>query len=233
MLEIAVTNLNINRAEALRYLRLPQGLDEHMLPADIIQQLDEAEQAVLQAAEPRFVWREFALEHTPGGISLGNTALVLPGSDIARLLNQSSTCLLLAATLGLACDELIRRTEPVDMSRALMLDAFASAAVENLCDQVQAQLANYYAAKQLYITDRFSPGYGNLPIGLQKPLCAALNAQRRIGLTVSNSGILLPRKSVTAVMGLSPTPTDHRQHNCSTCNMQAACPYKKAGKLCD
>lgn len=231
---IAIDGLKIDHAEALRYLRLPPAMTRRDLSADILRQLNEAEQAVLQAAEPRFAWREFAISQTAAGLSLDRTALTLPGADIARLLESSPSCLLLAATLGLAVDELIRRAEITDMSRALMLDAFASAAVEALCDQVQAALAAKYAEKRLYLTRRFSPGYGDLPLDLQQPFCATLDCRRQIGLTVSASGILLPRKSVTAIIGLKAEPPAPRQttHNCAECNMRDACPYRRAGQTC-
>lgn len=230
MQPITVTQLNIDRAEALRYLRLPAHMSEADLPPDIATQLNAAEAAVLAAAQPRFTWRSFAITgRSDAGVQLLGTSLVLPGADIAELLAGCPGCVIMAATLGQTVDDLIRRTQPQDMAQALMLDALASAAVENLCDQIQEQLAAQFAQDKLYLTSRFSPGYGDLPIALQKPLCATLDSQRRIGLSVSQSGILLPRKSVTAIMGQSPTPptTGHTCGSCATCNMRDRCPYKK------
>ena len=57
-----------------------------------------------------------------------------------------------------------------------------------------------------FLTDRFSPGYGDFPMESSKDLVGLLDAGRRIGLTVSQSGILIPRKSVTAVLGVSDRP---------------------------
>lgn len=228
MSDLAIDKLTVNRAEALRYLRLPTHLSEQELPDNIRANLDRAENAVLQAAQPRFTWREFVIDRTEEGVRLNTTALTLVGEDISSLLANCSSCIVLAATLGLSCDDLIRRTEPVDMAYALMLDAFAGAAVENLCDQVQTALAERFAKKNLFLTRRYSPGYGDLPITTQKPLCAALDTARRIGLTVSASGILIPRKSVTAIIGLSATPPpEHATHDCANCNMRDHCPYRK------
>ena len=223
---IKITELHINRAETLRYL--------HILgqaPTEILTDLAYAEQQLLQTAQPRFIWQEFSLQKAEE-ITLQGTNLTLPGADITKLLQDADRCVLLAATLGLVVDELIRRTEVTDMSRALMLDACASAAVENLCDQVQQQLVEQFAAQGDYLTDRFSPGYGDLPLSLQKPLCATLNSQRLIGLTVSSSGILLPRKSVTAIIGISNRPQAKRPSGCATCNLSATCPFRKVGQNC-
>lgn len=230
MQAVTISQLYIDRAEALRYLRLPAHMTEADLPPDIAAQLDKAEAAVLQAAQPRFVWRSFGITgHSTAGIQLSGTSLVLPGADIAGLLAGSKSCIIMAATLGQAVDDLIRRTQALDMAQALMLDAFASAAVEDLCNQVQRLLTAMSAQDGLHLSRRFSPGYGDLPITLQKPLCTTLNTQRCIGLSVSHSGILLPRKSVTAIMGQSPTPAPHGHTcgSCATCNMRSTCPYKK------
>lgn len=235
MHNFVVEQLNIDHAEALRYLHLPAQLSEDSLPDDIRAALAAAEDAVLKAAQPRLIWREFAItERDAAGVHLAGTTLLLPGDDIAQLLAGCDKCILLAATLGHAADELIRRAEPVDMAQALMLDALSGAAVENLCDQLQAALAKHYQLNEphsngLHLTMRYSPGYGDLPLSLQRALCATLDTTRRIGLSVSASGILLPRKSVTAVIGLSPAPTAAKAgcHSCDICNMRDNCPYKR------
>ena len=84
----------------------------------------------------------------------------------------------------------------------------------------------------LLLTDRFSPGYGDLPLKLQIGLCAALNTSRRIGLTVTPSLILVPRKSVTALLGIADRPKTLRKRGCEVCGMFLHCPYRKEGVVC-
>lgn len=224
--ELIIEELRPNRAEVLRYLRLPQGATP---PAELAAALDAAEAELLAAAEPRFVWRRFGISRTAAGIELAASGVLLPGRDIAGLLHDAAGCLLLAATLGVTADNLIRRAETADISRALLLDALASAAVENLCDQVQNWLTQKFAGDMLFLTDRFSPGYGDLPLAMQRPLCQLLDAGRQIGLTVSRSDLLLPRKSVTAVIGLCPSPQPHRTDKCAACPARDNCPYRQSG----
>lgn len=225
---LSIAHLSIDRAEVLRYLRLPAHMSEADLSGDITAQIAAAEEAVLAAAEPRFVWREFDITPSPNGILLNGTALELPGLDIAALLAGCRKCLLIAATIGQAAENLIRRAQAQDMAEAIMLDAAAGSAVENLCDNLQAALAAHYAESGLFLTDRYSPGYGDLPLTVQRPFCATLDTARRIGLTVNTGGILLPRKSVTAIIGLADTPRTRQRtcHGCATCNMRETCPYK-------
>lgn len=230
--EIPAQSLLIDKAEALRYLRHPAPPDAKLAAA-----LEEAAEAVRAAAAPRFVLHSFPIEsHNP--LKLTGTNLRLTGAAIEGLLAPAPVCLLMAATLGAQADELIRRSQLRDMARALLLDAAASCAIENLCDQLQNQIqirCTNNKAAQYRLTRRFSPGYGDLPLDTSAPLCAALDTPRRIGLTVSRSGLLLPRKSVTAIIGLVPVTVPvgpGQNHDCSVCSMTATCPYRKSGQGC-
>jgi hypothetical protein len=227
--DIIIDKLHINRDEVLRYLHY----NGQEIPPEINDMLAAAEAEILQTTEPRFVYDIFQLDKSDdSAIALQGTGLALPGQDMQKLLHDSASCLLMAATLGRAVDDLIRRTELKDMSKALMLDACASSAIENLCDQLQNALTHQLAEQRLFLTDRFSPGYGDLPITCQKPFCATLDCTRRIGLSVSASGLLLPRKSVTAIIGLADKPQAHRGRSCDTCNLAATCPFRKNNRTC-
>lgn len=226
--EMQIERLQIDRAEVLRYLRWYSPAES--LPPEMSGQISRAENDILAAAQPRFVYKCFALEKAADEVRLAGSSLVLAGQDIACLLQNAENCLLLAATLGGGVDGLIRRAEICDVSRALLLDACASAAVENLCEQLQNKLREYLQKQAVFLTARFSPGYGDLPLGCQAQFCATLDTVRSIGLTVSQSGLLLPRKSVTAVIGLlKEPPVDAQlnfQHNCAACRLKN-CPYRK------
>ena len=84
----------------------------------------------------------------------------------------------------------------------------------------------------LYLTDRFSPGYGDLPLSLQPGLCAVLDAERRVGIHVTSSFLMNPGKSVTAVIGLADKPQMARIRGCAWCVMRNTCTLRKGGKSC-
>ena len=84
----------------------------------------------------------------------------------------------------------------------------------------------------MYLTDRFSPGYGDLPISLQDSFLRLVDAQKQIGLTVTTTHILTPRKSVTAIIGLANQPQNKRFRGCAYCSMFETCAFRKAGKTC-
>ena len=83
-----------------------------------------------------------------------------------------------------------------------------------------------------FVTGRFSPGYGDLPIDLQRDLLALCDAPRRIGLSATPSNLLTPGKSVTALLGISAHPVSGRARGCGTCRLSADCPYRKRGTHC-
>ena len=174
----------------------------------------------LSQIEPRAVVRPFAL--LPNG-ELENTSFRPQGKDVPTMLATCQKAVLLAATLGASSERLLLREQTKDAADALILDAVLSAAIEAVCDQLEAQWRDRLAKNGLLLTDRFSPGYGDMPIAQSKEICEVLNTGRAIGLTVSQSGILMPRKSVTAIMGISNTAVQRRPKGCEGCSARTTC----------
>ena len=208
-------------SEALRYLGVKQSP-----PPDLFQQVEQACARLLPHCRPRYVWRQIAKADLP---ALG---LDLPGEDIHTLLRDCETVVLFALTLGEGAELLIRRAGLRSPTDALVLDACASAACEAACDQLQAMLEGQLCKEGLHPTDRFSPGYGDLPLTVQKPLLELLDAQRRCGITLSPTLIMTPRKSVTAILGVSRTPINREKRSCTGCPAHESCAYRKTGGHC-
>ena len=219
---ITLTQLNMD--EALRYMGCPP---ERADPATRSLTEDCARE-LLAAVRPRWTWRDFDLSFEDGGVRLGG--LLLPGEDLKAHLSGCSKGVLFCATLGMEADRLIRRYESVDVARAFALDCCAAAAVEQVCDGIEEELQGRYPG--CWFPFRFSPGYGDLPLTLQGELLELLDASRRVGLTASASHILLPRKSVTALMGVAHQPIDRTKRSCLACPAREGCAYRKAGGHC-
>ena len=157
-------------------------------------------------------------------------SLLLPGEDLRTHLKGCERAALFCATLGAGADALIRRAESGDMARALALDCAAAAAVEEVCDQIELELQAMFPGCS--VPFRYSPGYGDLPLTLQGDLLALLDAPRRVGLTASASNILLPRKSVTAILGIAQSPIERKNRSCLGCPAHGGCQYRKSGGHC-
>lgn len=217
---------SLNRAEAFRYMGHKGG----EIPENINALADECEGKLLAAIRPNYVWRVFDIEETGGGISVSGTSLVLTGRDITEHLRGCERCALMCATLSIGADSVIRAYESAEMEKAVIADCLASAAIEQVCDiaecEIQAAVGDYH------YTWRFSPGYGDLPLELQRQFIEVLQAQKRIGVTVTDSLILIPRKSVTAVMGISENEIPKGRRGCGSCNMRDRCEFRKRGTHC-
>ena len=219
---ITLNQLNID--EVLRYMGChPDRAD----PATRALAEDCAAQ-VLQTVTPRWTWRVFDLTFETGGVRMGG--LLLPGEDLRTHLKGCERAALFCATLGAGADALIRRAESGDMARALALDCAAAAAVEEVCDQIELELQALFPGCSFPF--RYSPGYGDLPLTLQGDLLALLDALRRVGLTASASNILLPRKSVTAILGIAQSPIERKSRSCLGCPAHDGCQYRKSGGHC-
>ena len=213
----------IDRNEALRYLGYRGGA----LPDGAVAAVERCERLLMDMARPRAVWRQFAL--TPDG-TLTGTGFRPAGEDIRAHLAGCDRVILMAATLGAEVEALLRRTQVTSLADAVTLDACASAAIENVCDNLCADIAMELVP--LYLTERFSPGYGDLPLSQQGELFRVLDVTRRIGVTLTDSGLMLPQKSVTAILGVSANPVSKRQGGCAACSMKETCVYRKEGKTC-
>jgi len=218
----------INRTEVLRYL----GHSGGALDAQVEAQLDQAQGMILNLAEPRSVYGVFSLNRDGDVLRLQGTNVALGGEDILVHLAGADQCALLAVTLGAPIEAAIRRAQVADMALAVVLDATADAAVEQVCDGLQFEIAEWAKSENLHLTSRFSPGYGDMPLSQQRDICDLLNTVRRIGVSVTSQYILTPRKSITAVCGLYRGQIAGKWTGCSACLAIDNCILRKAGNTC-
>lgn len=206
----------LNRNEAIRYL----GGSGIQMNEQMKSLMDECEKMVLEKAAPKYLYIELDLPCDE----------IMGGNDIANHLDGCEKAILMCATLGTEIDKLIRISQISDMAKAVVLDSFSSVAVEQVCNKIDEIIAEKYDG--YYMTFRFSPGYGDYPISLQQDFLRMLDAPRKIGLTTNENFLLMPTKSVTAVMGLSKNPIERKKRGCAICNMRGKCRFRKNGEHC-
>lgn len=144
--------------------------------------------------------------------------------SLAEHLAGCSEAFLFAATLGTDVDQLLRRYSRVRVSRAAILQAASAAMVEAWCDICQEQLQEQLDG--LFLRPRFSPGYGDLSLDFQQPLLNYLEAGKRIGLGLTDSMLMTPSKSVSAIIGLTEDKKSCAVHRCAACG-KLDCPFRK------
>ena len=214
----------LDRAEALRYLAIARP------DAGSLEAIEPVAAGLEAALTPRFTFAAFPVRHTPEGEALLGSGLVLPGEMAKMMLRDCTDAVLLLCTLGAGFEARLRAASARDMAQAAMLDACGSAYVEAGCEEAEKAIAARFPGKHL--TDRFSPGYGDLPHTLQPALCAALDSQRRLGVTVTESLLMVPMKTVSAVIGLADTPQPARVRGCAFCARRETCTFRKGGSAC-
>ncbi len=206
----------INRSEALRFMKYggePTG--------EFLKLLETCEREVASAASPAFTYKVFETSEAQA---------FLEGKDVRCHLEGCDRVILLGATLGIGIDRYISRLQVTDITCAMIADAVASAFIEEYCKEVDALLSKEFEPS--FLTWRFSPGYGDYPIEYQKEILRVIEAQKRIGLHLTDSFMLLPVKSVTAVIGVSKTPVKKEKQNCAVCNLRDTCTFRKEGEHC-
>lgn len=218
----------LDRSEVFRRLGCgPAAPDERTQ-----RQIDACEAELLAAAEPRGVFRRLALRWDGGTPLVADAGWRLEGQDIALHLARCHSVLLLAVTLGVGVDRLLQRAGAGELFRAVALDAVASAAAEAAAEAGEREAVRLCRDGEFH-TGRFSPGYGDLPIAGQRELLALLDAPRSIGLTATRDALLVPRKSVTALIGVADVPVRGRLAGCGNCRLREKCEYRKRGTTCE
>ena len=215
--------MEVNRKEVERYLgyRGLTTIDEKMQSVieDCIREMEEA-------MTPRCIYKTFPIEWD--GESCEFAGIRVEPGNLTRNLKGCKEIVMLAVTIGPGADRLVKRSEIRDMLKAYTYQAVGAAAVEAWCDEVNERIKQEATDKELYARPRFSPGYGDFPLEVQKDFERILEMPKSIGVSLSESLLMTPTKSITAVIGLSDKATDCHRAGCEECNMHETCEYSRA-----
>ena len=182
-----------DETEILRYALLPSFAPR---PEEL--PLEECLKAAKGAARCRAVWRRYPLEGDGGILDLGFART--DSKDLRRHLEGCEEILLFACTAGAEMDRRIARAKLQSPAKGLLMHAIGAQQVEGGCDRLCGRLAERFPDRQL--TDRFSPGYGDLPLALQRNVMDARDCGQILGITLTDSLLMTPSKSVTAIIGM-------------------------------
>jgi hypothetical protein len=181
----------VNRKEVLRYAGC-RVADENLLKL-----LDEALQEALPVLAFKLCFSELLVNISGDICDFG--AFSVSSKDLAKNLSGCEKMLIFGATLGVGIDRLITKYAKISPSTALMLQAVGAERIEALCDAFCKQIE---MEKGFALRPRFSPGYGDLKLSVQADIINLLEAPKKIGLTLNNSLLMSPTKSVTAFVGI-------------------------------
>lgn len=211
----------ISRKEIFRYL----GYGSHEPDERTARLVEECVNELEQIADIRILKREFPLMIGANGIIEGGCFL----TDSRNLLKNLGGCgqvLVMAVTLGPEVDRRLSRYGKLDMAKAVVMQAAAAAMIEACCNRSFLVWREEYQKKGLYLRPRFSPGYGDFPLSCQQGILDGLEAGKRIGITLTDGGLMMPSKSVTAVIGISRIPGTCEAEGCEACEKKD-CIYRR------
>ena len=221
--------LSVDRFEVLRYL----GFRGQAVSDELDRRLDELVARAIAVARPRGALRSFRVARRGGDlVELEGTTLSLRGRDIARHLSDAVEVVVFAVTLGAGTERELSFLSATDSLAQVVVDSASSTLVERAADAANARAVAYGAERGLHASSRFSPGYGDMPLESQPEFLAATDATRRLGITLTDSNLMIPTKSVTAVVGLHSTPQPGARSVCSVCQFREFCSLRESGRTC-
>ena len=188
----------------------------------LMQQMDEAETLLFDAADPAFTYEVLDIGSLP-----------IQGVSLAKHLEGCNQIAVMAVTLGPEVDRLINETQEHRIALGVVIDSGASIMAELATNMAEEQIRNEIAEKgPAFMTGRFSPGYGDSPLEMQAEVLQILRAEERLGITLSKGYMMNPSKSITAIMGLADHPVTGRLATCEECVLRDKCQLRKEGMRC-
>lgn len=217
----------VNQQEALRYL----GYSGQNVDAGMHEQLEAQFKLCENVSSTSWIYKIFPVSCQDNSIALTGTTLVLEGQSIVEHLGEAQYCAVMAATCGLSNERELQRQRALGGIQALAFDAAGSALVEAAADACNAAIIAEAHDEGLYTNYRYGPGYGDLSLSIQQNVVKVLEADKVLGISTTESNMLIPQKSITAFVGLFERP-QNMQPTCKRCSFAQYCTLRKKGQTC-
>lgn len=188
-----VTNTVSSECVKLDEIELSRRLNTHTGYTN--QTVQKISRELADIVNYKYVYTLVPIDIKDDYVNLGFTSVT--SKSLSRNLCGCSCAIILATTIGIGVDRCLNKKSLLSTSELFFADALGSAYAESFCDYVNQMLGKEYKLKP-----RFSPGYGDLPIELQEPLLKTLCADKTVGITLDNSFLMTPVKSITAIIGV-------------------------------
>ena len=197
----------VQMVEFLRYSGIPIDAAKRMLAnpdSEESGQVMEKAEKVMALSKGQFSFKVGYLAGVLPRDEDGFPVLPVPqrSENLKKNLKNCEGYVMFAATIGSGIDRFIRRYEVSDPSMGVFFQGYGAERAESLCNLFCEEVKEAAGAKGFKIHPRFSPGFGDLPISVQKDFLERLDASRRLGITLGDSFLMSPSKSVTAFIGL-------------------------------
>ena len=212
----------IRRGEVLRYL----GFGKNCPDVQMQQQIEAVTQEVILNLSCRACFTLCDINVNGQTVDFG--AFRVSSAGLSKNLNGCARAVLFGATVGAGTDRMIAKYGRLSPASAVIAQAVGTEAIESWCDLFCARLSGKLKEEGFSLRPRFSPGYGDFALFHQRDLFRVLACPKQIGVSLTDSLMMTPSKSVTAVIGLSRGRTCRDQNGreaCESCNRREDCAY--------
>jgi len=158
--------------------------------------------------------------------------MILRSKSLCEFLEGADQCVIMSATLGPRIDSRMGILQLTNMSMAYLFDLVCLHYLEMKLDAWESNFRKVVEGESKFLTQRFSPGYGDLPLETQGEVLDYLDAQKRIGIELTGNFLMIPQKSVTAILGISEDPFKRSYSRCDACLRRENC-KTRGGKHCE
>ena len=172
-------------AAIARYMRMGGQVPDGALA----ERVEDLRGLALKVFRPARIWRRVDLP------------LSVESKALARHLASCHAAYLVCGTIGAEFDALQRRVAVTSGADALIVQAIGAAAIEAWMDDVEDEIRQELAPGESLVA-RFSPGYGDFPLDYQRTLLTLLDTPRKIGVSLTDTLLMVPSKSVSAIIGV-------------------------------
>ncbi len=208
----------INMREILRYMGCKEA------SSDILSLIDACLKEVDGKLTYKVCYETFPVKVSSEEVDL--SFVTCKSTGLAANLSDCNEVIVFGATVGLEIDRLIAKYSRLSPSKALCFQAIGAERIESLCNLFNDEITAALTEQYLYTRPRFSPGYGDLSLDIQKDIFKTLDFPRKIGLSLNESLLMSPSKSVTAIIGISDKPKSCKTPSCAECSKKD-CSYRR------
>lgn len=212
IIKSAAAEINIDPEEVAVYLSYYSAKTD----GNTDKLIAECTEEFLNAADFRACFAE--VQVIDGGLNINGKQIGC--ISLKKNLSGCEKAYIFAATTGIEAHRLIERNSVISPLKGIVTDCVGSAAIEAFCDKINLSFDNCE-----FLRPRFSPGYGDMPLECQKDIVELLQTQKNIGMNLTESLMMIPVKSVTAIIGIGKEKNKCTGPGCMICS-GTNCPYR-------
>ncbi len=208
--------VKVNNAEVLRYL----GYGKNKADENVLALIEKCKTEMLDCCSFKACYDTFEVSFDEDKLIFGN--IETNSQSLKKNLKGCESVIIFVATIGIPTDRIIKKYSMTSPANAVVAQAVGTVMIEEWCDILVDRLKE----DKRFLRPRFSPGYGDFSIEYQKNIFEALDCPRKIGVSLTDSFMMIPSKSVSGVIGVSEIDSNCHKSGCEECS-KTGCIYRR------